>query len=158
MRTVHDDVAARLSAIGQRYTPKRRALVDALRRSGKPAAIGDLADAGNGLPQSSVYRNLAALEQAGVVHRVVTGEDFARYELAEDLTEHHHHLVCRSCGRVEDVVVPAVLERSMVRTLSEIAERTGFSSPGHRLDLLGTCPECRRRGVDREPGARPATA
>jgi len=142
---LHELVESRLRSVGQRYTPKRRALVDALARAGNPATIGDLADGRRGLPQSSVYRNLALLEQAGAVHRVVTGEDFARYELAEDLTEHHHHLVCRTCGRIEDVTVPAALERSMVRTLKEIAERTSFSALGHRLDLLGTCRSCRER-------------
>ena len=50
-----------------------------------------------------MYRNLAALEQAGVVRRVLTDEGFGRYELTEDLTGHHHHLVCSNCGAVEDV-------------------------------------------------------
>jgi Fe2+ or Zn2+ uptake regulation protein len=141
--SIHDVVGSRLGSIGQRYTPKRRALVDALRRAGNPVAIGELADGRRGLPQSSVYRNLAVLEQAGAVHRVVTGEEFARYELAEELTEHHHHLVCRRCGRVDDVTVPAALERSVVQTLRDVARRTGFSAVDHRLDLLGWCPDCR---------------
>jgi Fe2+ or Zn2+ uptake regulation protein len=143
MTRLHDEIASRLRAVGQRYTPKRRALVDALARAGNPVTIADLADASRGLPQSSVYRNLALLEQVGVVHRVVTGEDFSRYELTEDLTEHHHHLVCGSCGRVEDVTVPSTLERSLVRTLSGIAEHAGFATVNHRLDLIGTCRRCR---------------
>ena len=49
-----------------------------------------------------MYRNLVVLEQAGVVRRVTSTDDFARYELAEDLTEHHHHLICSSCGTVDD--------------------------------------------------------
>jgi Fe2+ or Zn2+ uptake regulation protein len=139
---VHRSVETRLQAVGQRYTPKRRALVEALRRAGNPVPIPDLADARRGLPQSSVYRNLAVLEQAGVVHRVVTGEEFARYELAEDLTEHHHHLVCTSCGRVQDVTVPVGLERSMARTVSAVGGRAGFSGVRHQLDLIGTCRSC----------------
>jgi Fe2+ or Zn2+ uptake regulation protein len=140
---VHAAVEARLQAVGQRYTVKRRALVDALRVAGNPVATAELADPGGGLPQSSVYRNLAVLEQAGAVRRVVTGEEFGRYELAEDLTEHHHHLVCRSCGTVEDVTVPAGLERSMARTVSHVADRVGFSAVSHRLDLIGVCRNCR---------------
>ena len=57
-------------------------------------------------PQSSAYRNLAVLEHAGVVRRVITEGEFARFELTEELTEHHHHLICSRCGRVEDVTVP----------------------------------------------------
>jgi Fe2+ or Zn2+ uptake regulation protein len=140
---VHDAVEARLRAVGQRYTAQRRALVEALLRAGNPVAIPELADARGGLPQSSVYRNLAVLEQAGAVHRVVTGEEYARYELAEELTEHHHHLVCRSCGTVEDVSVPPGLERSMARILSDLSDQAGFLALSHRLDLIGTCRNCR---------------
>ena len=143
MSEVHAAVETRLRAVGQRYTAKRRALVDALRSAGNPVAIAELADPRAGLPQSSVYRNLAVLEQAGAVLRVVTGEEFGRYELAEDLTEHHHHLVCRSCGTVEDVTVPAGLERSMARTVTDVADRVGFSAVSHRLDLIGICRNCR---------------
>jgi Fur family ferric uptake transcriptional regulator len=138
---LHDAVELRLRAIGQRYTPKRRVLVDALVRASQPVAVPDLAR-GRGLPQSSLYRNLAVLEQAGAVHRVMTHEEFGRYELAEDLTQHHHHLVCRSCGAVEDVTVAPSLERQVQRSLVDVEDRTGFSAVGHRLDLIGTCRNC----------------
>jgi Fe2+ or Zn2+ uptake regulation protein len=89
-----------------------------------------------------VYRNLAVLEQAGVVRRVITEGEFARFELAEDLTQHHHHLICSSCGRVEDVTVPRSFESSMDRTLDRLARKTGFATVSHRLDLIGTCRAC----------------
>jgi Fe2+ or Zn2+ uptake regulation protein len=139
---LHEAVELRLRAVGQRYTAQRRALVEALRRKGNPVPIPELADPSGGLPQSSVYRNLAVLEQAGAVHRVVTGE-FARYELAEELTQHHHHVVCRSCGTVEDVTVPGGFERQVSRVVRDVAERTGFAAVSHRLDLFGTCRSCR---------------
>jgi Fe2+ or Zn2+ uptake regulation protein len=138
---VHAAVEERLRAAGQRYTPKRRALVEALSRAGRPAATRELVVAA-GQPQSSVYRNLAALEQAGAVRRVLTEEGLARYELAEDLTAHHHHLVCRSCGAVEDVTVPEPLEREVERVLAAAARRAGFRGLSHRLDLVGTCRSC----------------
>ena len=138
---LHEAVEARLRTIRQRYTPKRRALVDALLRARRPVAVPDLAR-GRGLPQSSLYRNLAVLEQVGAVHRVMTHEEFGRYELAEDLTQHHHHLVCRNCGKVEDVTVAASLERQVQRSLVDVEDRTGFSAVSHRLDLIGTCRNC----------------
>jgi Fe2+ or Zn2+ uptake regulation protein len=143
MSATHDAVGARLGGSGQRYTSKRRALVDALLEAGNPVAIGDLADPRRGLPQSSVYRNLAVLERAGVVRRVLTEEEFGRYELAEDLTEHHHHLVCRSCGAVEDVAVSSGLVRTVQRAAADVAGSVGFSMEGHRLDLFGRCRRCR---------------
>jgi Fe2+ or Zn2+ uptake regulation protein len=137
----HAVVARRLAAVGQRYTAGRRRLVDALQGAANPLAIGDLLAAA-ALPQSSAYRNLAMLEQAGAVRRVVTDEDYARYELAESLTEHHHHLICSSCGRVEDVTIPASLEADVDRTVSRVARRSGFATVGHRLDVIGTCADC----------------
>jgi Fur family transcriptional regulator, ferric uptake regulator len=140
---VHEAVGARLLGVGQRYTGKRRALVDALLRAGNPVPISDLADPRSGLPQSSVYRNLGVLEHAGAVRRVLTEEESGRYEIAEDLTEHHHHLVCRSCGAVEDVSVPKDLERAMQRAVADLADRTGYVTLSHRLDMIGTCRRCR---------------
>ncbi|GIU97553.1 MAG: hypothetical protein KatS3mg013_1356 [Actinomycetota bacterium] len=142
---LHEAVALRLREIGHRYTAQRRALVEALAAAaGRPRSTSELLE-GAGVPQSSAYRNLAALEQAGVVRRVVTDEEFARYELAEELTGHHHHLICSSCGRVEDVTVPPSLERDVDRTLDRIARRAGFAVVEHRLDLIGTCGGCAAR-------------
>lgn len=135
-------VETRLGAVGQRYTAKRRELVEALRRAANPVSIPEVVAGRGRLPQSSVYRNMAVLEQAGVVHRVMTEGGFARFELAEDLSGHHHHVVCRRCGAVEDVTIPAPLERSVERALADVAEQTGFEAVGHRLDLIGTCRSC----------------
>ncbi|OFW77431.1 MAG: hypothetical protein A2Z48_12090 [Actinobacteria bacterium RBG_19FT_COMBO_70_19] len=79
----------------------------------------------------------------GAVRRVITEEGVARYELAEDLTTHHHHLVCRSCGAVEDVTIPARLERTVERTLADAAAELAFEGVSHRVDLIGTCRDCR---------------
>jgi len=138
---LHTTVDARLRSIGQRYTRQRRTLVDVLSTGGPPPGVPQLLSA-SGLPQSSVYRNLAALEHAGVVRRIVTDEEFGRYELTEDLTEHHHHLICSSCGRVEDVTIPSDLETDVDRTLDRLARRNGFAKVAHRLDLIGTCRTC----------------
>jgi Fur family transcriptional regulator, ferric uptake regulator len=139
---LHVVVGAKLRSVGQRYTTKRRALVEILERARQPLALPEILDSRSGLAQSSAYRNLAVLEQAHVVRRVVTGEEFSRYELAEDLTQHHHHLVCSNCGAVQDVMIPTRLERSMERALDEVASDTGFLAVSHRLDLIGTCRAC----------------
>ena len=96
------------------------------------------------LAQSSAYRSLAALAEAGVVHRIVTGDDHGHFELAERLTgEHHHHLVCATCGSVEDFTVPPDLERSIDSLSAETSNRHGFTVEGHSLDLIGICSACR---------------
>ena len=144
----------------QRLTRNRAAIVDVLASSSRPITIPELLDAGDGLAQSSVYRNLVVLEQAGVVHRIVTNDEFARFELAEDLVGHHHHLICSSCGTVEDVPPNARVEQSLRRAVDQIAAATGFRTEAHRVDrhrvdLLGLCERCFEAGHTAGPdGAR----
>jgi Fe2+ or Zn2+ uptake regulation protein len=139
---LHDAVAVRLQDVGQRYTAARRRLVDLLRAAGGPLSVPEMLKGRRPPPQSSAYRNLAALEQAGIVRRVISDEVFGRYELAEELTEHHHHLICERCGRVEDVEIPPGLERSIDRALDGLARDAGFATVSHRLDLIGRCRDC----------------
>lgn len=133
---------ARLRQHGQRYTTNRRQLVQLLATADAPVTIPEILQQRPGLAQSSVYRNLVMLEQSGLVQRVVTNDEWARFELAEDLTEHHHHLICSRCGIVRDFTVPARVERSVVSAFDKIAEQTGFTLQRHRLDLVGVCPAC----------------
>jgi Fur family ferric uptake transcriptional regulator len=139
---VHDTASRRLRAAGQRYTSGRRAAVDVLARATAPLTIPEVVAGGRRIPQSSAYRSLAVLEQAGVVRRILTSGDFARFELAEDLTQHHHHLICSSCGGVEDFTAPPALERSLRRAVRDVEGATGFAAAHHRLDLVGTCTTC----------------
>ena len=125
---VHDAAAARLRVADQRYTSGRRELVELLASTGRPATIPDLLEARPKLTQSSVYRNLAMLEEVGVVQKVVSSDDRARFELAEDLMGHHHHLICVSCGRVDDFVVSSRAERSIETVLGNAISDTGAKS------------------------------
>ncbi len=145
MSELDETIVNRLHVDRQRYTPSRRSIVHELERSDRPMSIPELLAAHDGLAQSSAYRNLAVLERAGVVRRIVTHDDFARYELAEDLTEHHHHLVCTTCGIVEDVTLPAPVETVLDDCLQEIADAHGFTGADHQLELIGTCARCRPR-------------
>ncbi len=140
---VHGEARDRLRDAGQRFTPTRRSLVDVLSGSTRPLTIPEILEREPDLAQSSVYRNLALLEQVGVVARVITAGDHACYELAEDLTEHHHHLICAQCGRVDDFTVAPQVERALHDTIARVADETGFTALHHRLDLIGTCTSCR---------------
>lgn len=140
---VHRTADERLRRDGQRYTANRRALVDVLAGIDGPVTMAEVLASADGLAQSSAYRNLAVLEEAGVVHRLVAADDTTRYELAEDLTGHHHHLICSSCGAVVDIEVPAALEAAIGELGEAVGRAHGFEVAQHRLDLLGTCADCR---------------
>ena len=139
---IHQRVAAGLGRLGQRYTLGRRGLVDLMLGSNGPLSIAEITNAFPQVPQSSAYRNLADLEQAGVIRRIAGNDDFARYELDEDLSGHHHHLVCTNCGSVADFTATARLEKAMAESMAAIENATGFAADSHRIDLMGRCPDC----------------
>lgn len=142
--SIHDEVAALLRRAEQRYTTGRRRLVDALLAGNGPMTISQIREFHDGLAQSSVYRNLVILEQVGAVTRIVTHDDYARFELTERLTEHHHHhLICTSCGDVSDFSLARQTESRLGDALRGVARRAGFAVEAHRLDLVGTCADCR---------------
>ena len=140
---IHDEVAVLLRRADQRYTSGRRRLVDALLAGGAPMTISQILEQGDRLAQSSVYRNLVILEQVGAVTRIVTRDDYARYELTEHLTDHHHHhLICTSCGDVSDFALTDQTESRLEDALRRVARKAGFTVEAHRLDLVGTCASC----------------
>jgi len=155
--SVHEQAALRLGGLDQRYTPVRRTLVTTLAEAGRPLSIPEILAATETLPQSSAYRNVTALIEAGVVRRVTGVDDHGRFELAEELAGHHHHLACAVCGKVEDVVPSPRLERAMDEAARVVAEEQGYQVTGHQFDLVGTCPTCRREAAaPTMPSARPA--
>ena len=123
-------------------TAVREQIVDMLDTADRPLTIPEILDAGHraraelGVPQPRRARG------GGVVHRIITHDEFARYELAEDLTGHHHHLVCSNCGRVEDLPASESIERSVEAAVAQAARKVGFRTRHHRLDLVGTCADC----------------
>jgi Fe2+ or Zn2+ uptake regulation protein len=142
LASVHEAALARLRDAEQMYTTGRRELVGLLTTIARPATIPDLLEGRPKLTQSSVYRNMAVLEAVGVVRKVVSTDDRARYELSEELMGHHHHLICESCGRVDDFVVPTRSERALEAALERAIVNTGFRATGHRLDIVGMCASC----------------
>ncbi|MGB3412628.1 MAG: Fur family transcriptional regulator [Microthrixaceae bacterium] len=140
---IHATAATRLRADGLRYTASRRSVVEILASSSGPLTIPEILTFDEELAQSSAYRNLNELITCGVVHRVISGEDHSHFELSEDLTSHHHHLICTSCGRVDDVTLDDSLEASLTSALEKLALSSSFSAVDHRLDVLGLCVDCR---------------
>ena len=142
-RDAHVDAAVLMKQAAQRYTSVRRDIVEVMSKSTTPLTIGDLLAKLPTVPQSSLYRNLAVLEQAGVAVRVKTSGDTGRYELSERLAGHHHHLVCSRCGSMKDIVVPSSVEKRLDESLQALAKSEGYVMQHHRLDVVGVCKKCR---------------
>ena len=138
----HVRVQQRLSAVDQRYTKGRRQLVELLLAVARPATLPELAQLGPDLPTSSMYRNLELLERHGLVQRIATGAGHAHFELSEPILGHHHHLICVTCGRVDDIELDDAAERIVERALESAAATVGFVPLHHTADLHGHCQTC----------------
>lgn len=139
---IHATVDQQLRRKRQRYTLGRRQLVDLLAEAGRPVTICELIDLGARQSQSSIYRNLAILEQAGAIRRLTSTDDSGRFELAEELSEHHHHLICSSCGGIEDITLPEAVEAALGQAVMTARRDRDFSVDAHHLELVGTCGHC----------------
>jgi Fur family ferric uptake transcriptional regulator len=102
-----------------------QALHDVLRHEG--ASVG----------LTTVYRHLQALAEAGEVDVLRTAEGESVYRACAG-DDHHHHLVCRSCGATVEVTGPAV--EAWAET---IAAEHGYRDVSHTLEVFGTCSTCR---------------
>jgi Fe2+ or Zn2+ uptake regulation protein len=134
----------RLEGEKLRLTPARQLVIETLNGSSGPQSAADLAAALAGsIPLSSLYRTLSVLEKTDVIERFPDQNGVARFELAEWLTGHHHHMTCVVCGATSDVGVPGDLEATVADLVSEVGRRFAFEVTGHRLDLQGVCSQCR---------------
>jgi Fur family ferric uptake transcriptional regulator len=90
---------------------------------------------GDGVGLATVYRALQALVDDGVVDVLHSPDGEAAYRRCSPV--HHHHLVCRGCGRSEEVADPPV-----ERWAARVAAEHGFADVWHQLEVFGTCADC----------------
>lgn len=137
------DIEQRLAASGVRFTRGRRRVVEAVTDADGPRTASEIHASLDSVPLSSLYRSLGVLTDAGVLARHHGADETTRYELSEQLTEHHHHLVCVSCGSIVDVTVTAAQEQRVDGLVDALGAAAGFTVTGHRLEIEGWCTECR---------------
>ena len=94
----------------------------------------------------SVYRNLADFVKAGLVEEIFLDKRKAAFALCNGLATHHHHAVCRCCGRSEEVDACKLdsMSRLMSRSFQRLRKRIGFKIERHFLQLEGLCHDCQK--------------
>lgn len=97
-----------------------------------------LSDAGNDVGLATVYRVLTQFESAGLVTRHHFESGTSVFELNQG--EHHDHILCVKCGRVEEFVDEVIEQRQKA-----IAQKAGFSMTDHCLYIYGICAECQKK-------------
>ncbi len=130
-----------LKAVGKKLTKARRAILAILEGSTLPLTAsevhGQLRKAHVSVDLVTVYRNLAMLHESGLLLTVSLQDGQLRYEVRHG-REHHHHIQCRGCGKIVDLML------CPIKKLTELVERqTRFVVESHALEFFGWCPQCR---------------
>lgn len=116
---------------------------DALRDAGGFRSAQDvyaaLRSQGESVGLSTVYRHLQAFADEGSVDVIHTPEGETTYRLCgESATQrHHHHLVCRTCGRAEEIE-----GRAIEKWAEKVAADHGYTAVDHTVELFGVCGDC----------------
>jgi Fur family ferric uptake transcriptional regulator len=122
-----------------RSTRQRRAISSALNAFDDFRSAQDIHDVlrrqGDKVGLTTVYRTLQAMSEGGEVDSLRTENGEAIYRRCS--ATHHHHLVCRTCGRTVEVEGPDV-----ERWTNRVASDHGYSDPSHSIEIFGTCADC----------------
>jgi len=124
-------VAGRLRGRGYKVTPQRVAVLEALAAE-QHQSMDEIRGRCPRVGMVTVYRTLDLLSEIGLVRRLDLG-DGPRYELAED---HHHHMICESCGDVSE------FEECPLDPARLLPESPGFQVRSHSVEVYGRCAAC----------------
>jgi Fur family transcriptional regulator, ferric uptake regulator len=135
--------ATRLRDAGERVTRQRLLVAGALAESRRRMSAQDLyerlRDVEPGIGRATVFRTLEALVAAGLARRLE--QDGHVYGYVSCAPEHHHHVACDRCGRVDEI------DEAFISPLTErLSAELGFQVDDARLDFYGRCAACARRG------------
>ena len=138
-----------VDALGQREVERRQppGVVRGERdRDGAPTDVevgvvvrrlGEKPDSHDERDRLGERRPLETLADLRLVKRIDAGDGIARYEPSRPDGDHHHHLVCRDCGKVE-----AFSDARLERAIDKVADGLGYSIEEHEVVLTGACAEC----------------
>ncbi|MEA3328878.1 MAG: transcriptional repressor [Candidatus Omnitrophota bacterium] len=130
-------------------TVPRQLILDVLSKTSKHLSAEDVYLAVHriypGVGLTTVYRTLELLVQMGLVFKFDFGDRRARYELSDGPKgeRHHHHLVCRKCGRVVDYTEFINEEAELLdKTEKVLSQKYNFKITNHLIQFYGLCSEC----------------
>lgn len=127
---------------GYRLSAPRSAVVQTLADLGCSVTAKEIADRlhdrGQDVGVASIYRTLELLDKLRLTRRVDAAEGVARYEPIGPRGEHHHHIVCDTCGQVSTFE-----DSDLERAIERLANRVDYAIDGHDVTLRGECPTCR---------------
>jgi Fur family transcriptional regulator, ferric uptake regulator len=131
-----------LSEAGFRSGGGRRQVVEVLDQEGCALTALEIDKRLPGVGRATVYRALEQLEGLGLIQRVDVKGDSAGFERVDPSGHHHHHIVCRQCGRVV-----AFEDDRLEQAIRALGERPDFKVSSHEVTLRGECASCGRKSA-----------
>lgn len=135
-RAMVAETEALLEGEGHRLTSTRRAILRAIADAATPLTIEEIGDQVPDIGRATVFRTVKLLHELGAICRVTLENHGIRYVVST--SSHHHHLVCSSCGSVQEFASP-----QLDQAIHEEAEALDFELSSHTVELYGTCSVCR---------------
>jgi Fur family ferric uptake transcriptional regulator len=134
----------RLARRGHRLTGPRRAVLEVFAGSTEPLTVAEVhARLASGRADLvSVYRTVKLMVQVGLLRATDSTKGGVRYELGEEFTGHHHHLICQACGRIEDLDGCLLADEVLARLQQRVRQQKRFRVTEHELRLFGLCARC----------------
>jgi Fe2+ or Zn2+ uptake regulation protein len=140
-----EEAISRLVQSPLKRTKNREILLGVMAEKHGPFTAEELRDfiKGKKLDLVTIYRSLASFERVGLVRRCEFGDGMSRYEFQCE-HEHHHHIICRSCRKTENI------DRCTIQKLEKVVNRLGYTDVSHTLEFFGVCKSCMKERPDPE--------
>lgn len=143
MPSAFEEICGKLRDKEYKLTPQRRIILKVIMEKNKRHLSAEeiysiVKESFPDIGLATIYRTLDLLAELGILQKMDFGDGKARFELNDEDVHHHHHLICLSCGKVEE------FDLDLLESLEEsISEKTGFDIVDHRLKFYGYCSECK---------------
>ena len=127
-----------LSKKSLRITQPRLEILRVLKKCHKPVTIAEVQDilGKTKIDQATIYRTMDSFLEKKIVATYDFKDNFTRYELTVD-REHHHHVVCRKCGKVENI------EDCFSDEIEKDLKKKGYKDITHYMEFFGICENCK---------------
>lgn len=133
-------VEKKMKKCGHRSSVTRDAVISIFQSSNKPLSVPEILELMKEkdikVNKTTVYREIEKLQNHSILKEVYLGADKLRYELGN--TEHHHHVVCINCDRVDDVPIDKDVESHE----RKIEQKLNYKVLNHSLEFFGVCKSC----------------
>jgi Fur family ferric uptake transcriptional regulator len=139
-RIEHKEIVKKLRTEGFRLTRARKSIVNLLSLRSIPLSLTDikknLEKRNVRADRTTIYREILFLKKRGVICEIPVGGGRKGYKVCQD--EHHHHLICVRCNKVEEMI----FKKTLAPQETEISQRKDFKVLDHLLEFYGLCEDC----------------